>query len=62
MDIRLRVVPHFSSVIAKRAKHVSARENLTREKGEPSLSRRVSPFSRGTIFTRARVFRMLYYH
>ena len=48
---RLRVFPHLSSGIVERAKR--KRVKITpREKGD---TLRVSPFSRGVIFTRARV-------
>ena len=51
MSARLRVFPHFSSGIVERAKR--KRVKITpREKGD---TLRVSPFSRGVIFTRARV-------
>ena len=50
---RLRVVPHLSSEIVERAKiktRLCVKNHLTGEKAT-----RVSPFSRGVIFTRARV-------
>ena len=59
-NARLRVVPHFSSGIVERAwKSPHARKGDTR-RGERNMiislsPHRVSPFSRGVIFTLARV-------
>ena len=58
LDYELRVVPHFSSGIVERAKREGAWKSPHARKARRGIflsPRRVSPFSRGVIFTRARV-------
>ena len=51
---RLQLVPHFSSGVEERAKRERAWKSPTREKATRG-GERVCLFSRGVIFTRARV-------
>ena len=51
--LRLRVVPHFSSGIVERAKREREWKSSHAKKGSPPAACRL--FSRGVIFTRARV-------